>query len=191
MKNKTSVILLIVCIALCAALLLSVFSLRAVKSDISALEAQIQELVDENDQLSSQNQALRLQLDSVSMSGVDSTYIEEDYCSLMIDSWSEENGVLSFDALAQLFLTAPANFTARLELWQGDAVSSTQPVTLNETEVSTVFEADLSASFQIPEINEGEELQLWLMIELESGDSLFACGATLTPEDGQFAVIAG
>ena len=60
MKNKTSVILLIVCVVLCAALLVSVFSLRAAKADMKELEIQLTVLAKENDQLSNLNQALRL-----------------------------------------------------------------------------------------------------------------------------------
>lgn len=191
MKNKTSVIMLIVCVILCSALLFSLFSLRAVKSDVSALETQIRVLADENDRLSNLNQALRLQLDSIFLSGSSGTYVEEDYCSLLVDSWSEEDGILSFDAFAQVFLTVPVDFTARLELWRGDSVFSAQPVTLNETEAATVFEGNLSNSFEIPEISDGEELQLWLMVEPADGTPLFACAASWSMEDGSLMIITG
>ena len=183
--------MLIACAVLCAALLVSVFSLRAANADVRELEKQLLVLTKENDQLSNLNQALRLQLDSYFLSGSANTYIEEEYCSLLVDSWSEKDGVLSFDAFAQLFLIAPADFTARLELWRGDTVFSTQPVTLNTTEADTIFEANISASFDIPQIGDDEELQLWLMVEPASGNPLFACAAGWSLENGELVIITG
>lgn len=191
MKNKTSVILLIVCAVLCTTLLVSVFSLRAAKADMKELEVQLTVLAKENDQLSNLNQALRLQLDSMFLNSPSSTYIEEDYCALLVDSWSESEGILSFDAFAQLFLTVPVEFTARLELWRGDTVFATQPITLNATEADTVFEANLSTSFSIPKIGDGEELQLWLMVEPANGAPLFACAASWSLENDELLIITG
>ena len=90
-----------------------------------------------------------------------------------------------------MFLTAPAAFSARLELWKGDAVYSSQPVTLNATEADTVFEANLSTSFRIPELSSGEELQLWLMVEPEGSEALFACAAGWYLENGELMIITG
>lgn len=191
MKSKTNTILMIVCVILCAALLVSVFALRSAKADVKELQVQLLELTEENDQLSNLNQGLRLQLDNLFLSGSANTYYEEDYCALLVDDWSVTEGVLSFDAFAQLFLTAPVDFTARLELWRGDTVFDAQQVTLKETEASTVFEANLSASFDIPEIKDGEELQLWLMVEPEGGEALFACAAGWYLENGDLMIITG
>lgn len=192
MKNKASVFLLILCVLLCAALAVSVLSLRSARSDVAQLEAQLLELAEEKAQLDNLNQTLRFQLDSyfLSQSG-SNVYIEEDYGSLMVNSWSVTDGVLAVDALAEVFLTAPADFTASIELWRGEAVVASQPVTLNPTEADTVFEAELSVSFALPRIADGEELQLCLMVQPAAGDAFFAYGAGWYPENGELAIITG
>ena len=192
MKKKTTILILIVCVLLAAALLLSLFLLRSARNDLAALEAQLEVLIDENDQLSNLNQALRLQLDTYPLSpSGSSSFVEENYCALMVDDWSAQDGVLSFDAQAEVFLTAPAAITSRLELWRGDAVYDSQSITLNPTESDTAYQSTFPASFRIPEITEDEELQLWLMVELAGGESIFACAASWVLEDGALAIITG
>ena len=192
MKKKRNLPLLIINLLLLAALSVSLFFLYDTKSDLAVLQAQIQELTDENAQLSNLNYALQLQLDNQFLqdSGA-STYVEEDYCALMIAQWSAQDGILSFDAQAEVFLTTPAEITARLELWRGDAVYDSQPVTLTKADSDTAWQTALSASFQIPPIAEGEELQLWLMVETDDGNTLFACAAGWYLENGQLAMITG
>ena len=192
MKKKRNLPLVILCFLLLAALSVSLFFLYDTKSDLAVLQTQIQELTDENAQLSNLNYALQLQLDNQFLqdSGA-STYVEEDYCALMIAQWSAQDGILSFDAQAEVFLTTPAEITARLELWRGDAVYDSQPVTLTKADSDTAWQTALSASFQIPPIAEGEELQLWLMVETDDGNTLFACAAGWYLENGQLAMITG
>ena len=182
---------IIVCCLLAVALLVSILALRAAKKETALLQAEYLTLSEKNQQLSNLNEALRLQLDQMFLSGSSGYYVEEDYCSLLVDEWSVENGVLSFDAIAQVFLTTPVELTAKLELWRGDTVSSAQPIELRATEASTVLETELSASFQIPDINAGEELQLWLMVEPSGGDMLFACAASWHLENGELVIITG
>ena len=192
MKKKRNLPLVILCFLLLAALSVSLFFLYDTKSDLAVLQTQIQELTDENAQLSNLNYALQLQLDNQFLqdSGA-STYVEEDYCALMIAQWSAQDGILSFDAQAEVFLTTPAEITARLELWRGDAVYDSQPVTLTKADSDTAWQTALSASFQIPPIAEGEELQLWLMVETDDGNTLFACAAGWYLENGQWMLISG
>ena len=192
MKKKRNLPLLIINLLLLAALSVSLFFLYDTKSDLAVLQTQLQELTDENAQLSNLNYALQLQLDNQFLqdSGA-STYVEEDYCALMIAQWSEQDGILSFDAQAEVFLTTPAEITARLELWRGDAVYDSQPVTLTKADSDTAWQTALSASFSIPPIAEGEELQLWLMVETDDGNTLFACAAGWYLENGQLAMITG
>jgi len=191
MKKKHTLPLLIVCAVLAVALVVSLLMLGSARKDAAELEAQILKLTKENDELDNLNQALRLQLDSLYLGGSANPYFEEAYCALLVDEWTAEDGTLQFDAFAQVFLTAPAAFSARLELWKGDAVYSSQPVTLNATEADTVFEANLSTSFRIPELSSGEELQLWLMVEPEGSDALFACAAGWYLENGELMIITG
>lgn len=195
-KKKTNLPLLIFCLVLAVALLGSVLLLVSAKRDVKILEGQIEKLASENDALNNLNEALRIQLDemflgqSPASSGA-STYVEEDYCSLLVDDWSVKGDRLSVDALAEVYLTAPAEITAKLELWRGDAVYAEQPVTLSKTEVPTAFEETLSVSFQLPSITEGEELQLWLKVEPAGGSALFACAAGWYLDNGELAMITG
>ena len=192
MKKKRNLPLLIINLLLLAALAVSLFFLHAVKADLKVLQVQLLELTEENAQLSNLNYALQLQLDNQFLqdSGA-SSYVEEDYCALMIAQWSAQDGVLTFDAQAEVFLTAPAEITARLELWRGDAVYASQPITLTKADSDTAYQTALTASFQLPQIAEGEELQLWLMVETDTGNTLFACAAGWYLEDGQLAMITG
>ena len=191
-KKRTNLPLLILCLLLAVALVVSLISLRNAKKDVQLLEAQLQELAYENESLSNLNQALRLQLDSyfLSPSG-SSSYVEEDYCALMVADWSEKDGVLSFDAQAEVFLTAPAAITSRLELWRGDAVYDTQNITLSKADSDTAYQTAFSTSFEIPKITQEEELQLWLMVELENGETLFACAASWRLEGDDLVIITG
>ena len=191
MKKKRIMTYRILCCLLAVALLVSILALRAAKKETALLQAEYLTLSEKNQQLSNLNEALRLQLDQMFLSGSSGYYVEEDYCSLLVDEWSVENGVLSFDAIAQVFLTTPVELTAKLELWRGDTVSSAQPIELRATEASTVLETELSASFQIPDINAGEELQLWLTVEPSGGDMLFACAASWHLENGELVIITG
>lgn len=192
MKKKRNLPLLIINLLLLAALSVSLFFLYDTKSDLAVLQAQLLELTDENARLNNLNYALQLQLDNQFLqdSGA-STYVEEDYCALMIAQWSAQDGILSFDAQAEVFLTTPAEITARLELWRGDAVYDSQPVTLTKADSDTAYQTALTASFQLPQIAEGEELQLWLMVETDTGKMLFACAAGWYLENGQLAMITG
>lgn len=192
MKKKRNLPLVILCILLLAALAASLFFLHAARADLEVLQVQLQELTEENAQLSNLNYALQLQLDNQFLedSGA-SSYVEEDYCALMIAQWSAQNGVLTFDAQAEVFLTAPSEITARLELWRGDAVYDSQPITLTKADSDTAYQTALTASFQLPQIAEGEELQLWLMVETDTGKMLFACAAGWYLENGQLAMITG
>ena len=192
MKKKRNLPLVILCILLLAALAASLFFLHAARADLKVLQVQLLELTEENAQLSNLNYALQLQLDNQFLedSGA-SSYVEEDYCALMIAQWSAQNGVLTFDAQAEVFLTAPSEITARLELWRGDAVYDSQPITLTKADSDTAYQTALTASFQLPQIAEGEELQLWLMVETDTGNTLFACAAGWYLENGQLAMITG
>ena len=193
MKKKSSVLSLIICLALSAALAVSLLTLRSVRSDLAELETALAKLTAENEQLDNLNQTLKLQLDNyfLSQAGSPGTYVEEDYCSLIVDDWSAEGNVLSFDTLAQVFLTVPTDFTAKIELWRGESVYASQPVTLNPTEAATVFEAQLSSSFEIPQIDAGEELQLCLLVETAQGNTFFAYAAGWYLENGQLMIITG
>ena len=68
MRKRKNLPLLIVCLLLAVALVVSLIFLRNTKNDVALLEEQLQELAYENDNLNNLNQALRLQLDSYFLS---------------------------------------------------------------------------------------------------------------------------
>lgn len=191
MRKKRTQSLLIPCILLALALAVSLFFLLRARSDVKELEEALLELTEEKAATDNLNEALRIQLDSYFLGVPNGTNIKEDYCSLLVDDWSESKGKLKVDTFAQVLFAAPTEFTAKLELWRGEAVISSQNVTLNPTEAETVFEANLSASFDIPDLSAGEELQLCLMIEPENGNSFFAYAAGWQLENDNLVIITG
>lgn len=191
MKKKRRQPLLIPCILLALALVVSLFFLLRARSDVKELEEALLELTEEKAATDNLNEALRIQLDSYFLGVPNGAYLEEDYCSLLVDDWSENNGKLNVDTFAQVFFAVPTDFSAKLELRHGDTVISSQNVTLNPTEADTVFEAGLSTSFDVPDLSSGEELQLCLMIEPANGNSFFAYAAGWLLEDGNLVIITG
>lgn len=191
MRTRRRQQLLIPCILLALALVVSLFFLLRARSDVKELEEALLELTEEKAATDNLNEALRIQLDSYFLGVPNGAYLEEDYCSLLVDDWSENNGKLNVDTFAQVFFAVPTDFSAKLELRHGDTVISSQNVTLNPTEADTVFEAGLSTSFDVPDLSSGEELQLCLMIEPANGNSFFAYAAGWLLEDGNLVIITG
>ena len=189
--KKRNPLLPILCLVLAAGLLVVTILFLSARKDVKLLEAELLKVSEEKEAAENLNQALRLQLDSYFLTGTTGSFVEEDYCALLVDSWSEKDGVLSVDTLAQVFLTQPVSFTAKLELWRGESVFASREVSLNETEAETIFEAELSTTFEIPAISDGEELQLCLMIEPAEGDPFFAYAAAWYLENGELAIVTG
>ena len=191
MKKKRRQPLLIPCILLALALVVSLFFLLRARSDVKELEEALLELTEEKAATDNLNEALRIQLDSYFLGVPNGAYLEEDYCSLLVDDWSENNGKLNVDTFAQVFFAVPTDFSAKLELRHGDTVISSQNVTLNPTEADTVFEAGLSTSFDVPDLSSGEELQLCLTVEPANRNVFSAYAAGWLLEDGNLVIITG
>jgi hypothetical protein len=191
MRTKRRQQLLIPCILLAVALLISLFFLFLAHREIKELDEALQIVTEQKEATDNLNKALRIQLDSYFLGIPGSNYVEEDYCALLVDNWSESKGTLKLDTFAQVFFTAPTDFTAKLELWRGEAVVATEVVTLNPTEAETVFEANLSTTFDIPTLSADEELQLCLMIEPANGNSFFAYAAGWQLENDNLVIITG
>ena len=190
MKKKISVFFPILCLILIAALVVSFFLLRAAKSDVAALEKQITKLTAENQQLSSINLALQIQVDSLTADPSDIS-ADGSYCSLFVDSWTVKNNTLTVDGFAQAVFADHVNFDAKLEIWKDDEVLSSQDITLTTDGADSIYEANVSVKFEIPQISPEEELELWLMVAPAGGTPLFSCGAGWYLENGQLMIIAG
>lgn len=182
MKIKTNKLYPIICAVLTAALLLSVIGFFAARGDVKELEADVLALTEENQQLKLLNQTLQTQVGILEES--------ETYCELAVNDWSAAGGNLSISAHAQAFLPVGAQVNARIELWHGPNVIGSEPVALVPG-ASGSYEADVTASFQVPSLQADEELQLWLVIDSETFNTISFCGAGWYEEGGQLMVIAG
>ena len=181
MKKNTLTICLIIFVILAAALLLSVVGLVSAKSEVNALNDLIQTLEKENEALKAQMLANPVQVGST----------DESYCTLMVDTWTKDADTLTVVSFAQAILPENTTFSAQMELRVDSVVVASQPVILNPGEADGIFEANVSASFQTPEIGANEQLQLWLVVEPTGYDALSACGADWYVENGQLMLIAG
>lgn len=192
MKQK---LLPVLCAVLAAALLLSVTALIFEKSETKAAEQYIDFLTAQVQTLEEQNQALQLQLSYQGIMwepiGSESPAEEEPYCTLVIDTWTVEDHILSVNTFAQAVLPADVPFSARLELWHGSAVLESHALSLEPGEAAGIFEADAAAQFEIPALGADEELQLWLVVEPAGSHPLSAYGAGWHLENEQLVYIAG
>lgn len=186
MSKKGYWIIIVISVILAVAVLLSAGALIAARNEIAELSTQMQVLQEEN-------QALRLQIsyENAFWTPIQTEADREYYCTLVVDRWGIEDDNLTVHTFAQAALEESIKFTARLELRNGNTIVSSQPITLDIGEADGIFEADVSATFQIPEISENEELQLWLAVEPAGGTELFACGAGWYLENGQLLLISG
>lgn len=177
MKQKKYPISAIVCIILAVALLMSVIALISAKSEISALK--------------DENLALQAKLESSSaQTQITPVISDERYCTLIIDTWSVQGDILSAGTFVQAVIPNVSDYTAQIELWKGNNVLDSMPVTLEPGEEAGIYETDVSVEFEIPEITADEELQLWLTIDL--GDEvIYSCGAGWYLENDQLMLITG
>lgn len=196
MEKKTVKIPQILCIVLAAALLLSLLALVSAKSDATQLEEQVRMLNEHIQTLELQNQAMQTQLEASGIfeDPMDFDDMEEDgdYSTLTIDSWLAADGKLTVSGYVYVGMFSDTLSGAQLELWRGDAVLHSIPLTLEIGEAEDVYEGELiDVSFAIPEIGSDEELQLWLVVEPANGNPVFTCGAGWYLENGRLMLITG
>lgn len=198
MKKNALTITLILCVVLAAALLLTGISLIKANAALAEADSQIQALTAQVQALEQQNQSLQAQPDdqTAAATPIQTQAVPVDpadfYCSLVIDNWTAQNGILAVDAFAQAYLDESIKFSAQLELWRGDAVLESHDILLDIGEAEGMFEADIvGAAFTLPEITADEELQLWLMVKPSGSDAIFSCGAGWYLEEGQLMLITG
>lgn len=184
-------ILPILCVVLAVALIFTVVGLISANKKADAAVEQLQILASRVQALEEENLTLRLQQSwqETQWSAVEG---EEAYhCTLVIESWSAQTDFLTVEAFAQAVLPPDAAYSAQLELWLGSDVIAAQPITLTASEAAGIFDTDVSVDFSVPAIGDGEELQLWLVVESVGCDTLFHCGGSWYPENGQLMLITG
>ena len=176
MKQKSLKITLIICAVLAAVLLLAIVLLSAKSGNTAPGEG---------------NETLNVQQDSSSVHHGSPAFTDRDYCTLAIDKWSDEDGILAIDVFAQAVITRDVTASARIELWKNEDVLTAHPITLGAGEATNVYESEVSVQFEIPEMGAEDELHLWFIIELSDDTVIFSSDASFYQENGELMIMAG
>lgn len=120
------------------------------------------------------------------------------YCNLIVGDWYVRDNVLTLESgyatihTVQLTADAQANTQARLLLKNGDIVLEAYPLSPVETDEPGSYACAItSASFPLPPLAEGEQVDLWLEATLSNGQTLTTCAATWYAMPGGFSMAAG
>ena len=122
------------------------------------------------------------------------------YCNLLVGDWAVEDDALNITTLhleVQLPQLSPNGGAvtcqeARLILSCGGTETERQLLTLVPGEGTNALTLeDASARFTLPELTEGDELALWLEIDLSDGRTEQVCGAEWYLEGGELLLVAG
>ena len=121
------------------------------------------------------------------------------YCNLVPEDWSSSDGNLTIGAcyiqvqLPQLSVSDTLSCSqANLILRRGDEVLQTLTVSLTPGEGSRSYEATAEhVTFALPELTEGDSLDLWLEVALSDGQSLSSCAGSWYFAEGRLELAAG
>ena len=120
------------------------------------------------------------------------------YCNLFVENWTQENGKLTLvTGYAQVQLPRIGGRTVDYEssdlvLRLGDAELQRVAVEMPEGEAEGSYEMILeNVSFDMPEIEEEQQLDLWLEVTLNSGKSLTYNGCSWFYADGNLTLAVG
>lgn len=170
-KNK-QLLSLIALVCAVIAMGLSVFSLINAGSNAAKVE-----------QLELQNKYLQEQLNTLAASK--DAVSSDAYCHLLVNQWEGSlSGLNLISAVAQVVIPESSENelliqSAQLVLRQDIRELERRAVTLVATDSNTSFEATLeSIHFELPELEEFDQVDLWLEVVLSDGQILLspACG---------------
>lgn len=121
------------------------------------------------------------------------------YCNVMLSDWAVTEAGLTLKevyAHAQLPRLSPEGEVALtgafLELRRNGAVVETVNAALSQDEVALSFSAAITdVSFPLPELAEGDVLELYLRVKLSAGEDLTAYGASWYLEEGVLTSVVG
>lgn len=122
------------------------------------------------------------------------------YCNLMVGDWELEEDTLRITTVhleVQLPQLSPAGAAvtcreARLVLYHRGSEADGRNLTLVPGEGTNALTMDDSIpEFSLPELESGDELALWLEIELSDGRTERVCGAEWYLENGELMLVAG
>lgn len=177
-KNIPSLLALICALLTLAVSLVCLVSLKNTKEELSAriagLETQVARLGEE-----------------VGNSAPVSEEVPGLSCSLLVDSWSADGGVLTADFFAVARLEAGLTVSlARLYLFCGEQLQI-RDIEMDSGEGENCFEANLPGTvFELPAMESGDELTLELAVTCTGGQIIHA-RVSWYLEDGQLLLVSG
>lgn len=172
MSEKKNLLSLIALVCAVLAMGLSVFSLISAGSNAAKVE-----------QLELENNYLQEQLNLLSASK--GPVSSDAYCHLLVSDWEGSLSALKLVSAVAQVVIPPSSETelliqsAQLVLRQDIREIERRAVTLVASDSNTSFEALLeNVSFQLPELEESGQVDLWLEVVLSDGQILLspACG---------------
>lgn len=121
------------------------------------------------------------------------------YCNLVVGDWFVRDGVLTLETsfahiqTPQLGDTGTLQCTgARLVMKNGDTALAEFPIAPAPGEGDGSYECEVTAAtFTLPELAEGEQVDLWLEATLSDGQVLTTCAATWYAMRSGFTMAAG
>lgn len=174
-KNIPSLLALICALLTLAVSLVCLVSLKNTNEELSARIAGVEAQVAQ----------LRAQLENtaVELPGLS--------CSLLVDSWSADGGVLTADLFAVARLEAGLTVSqAQLYLFCGEQLQI-RDIEMDSGEGENCFEANLPGTvFELPAMESGDELTLELAVTCTGGQIIHA-RVSWYLEDGQLLLVSG
>ena len=115
------------------------------------------------------------------------------YCNLTIGNWGYDRSGLTLDtAYAQILAEGTGLDSAWLILKVNGQAYSTIIIEMAPGEAESSYELDLSGTaLPLPELKNGDHLELWLEASLTDGSEVSALGGTWDWESGQLLMVAG
>ena len=121
------------------------------------------------------------------------------YGNMVVEDWQGSGNVLNIRSAhiqAQLprltYNNAQANVSsAALVLKRNDQEVERKRVTLTPGEGVGSFEATVSESFTIPDVEEDGQVDLWLEVVLSTGNTISVSGGSWYSSDGQLQLVVG
>lgn len=120
------------------------------------------------------------------------------YCNMFIEDWAQEGTQLTLTTgYAQVQLPRISNHTvdyksSELVLKQGETELQRVPVEMPKGEAEGSYEIILeNVSFEMPELQDGQQLDLWLEVKLTDGQALTYNGCSWFLADGNLSLAVG
>lgn len=120
------------------------------------------------------------------------------YCNLVVGEWYVKDDVLTLETgnasihTSQLTGSDGEYTDARLVLKHGDEILAETPISPAATDEPGSFACSITdAAFPLPDLPEGEAVDLWLEVTLSDGQQLTTCAATWYAMTSGYSMAAG